>query len=58
MQTVIGSESVPLFIYPVWPSDNIQRDLEWYENFAGFKYSFGDHGYAGQTFFQTKIKTQ
>ncbi len=34
-------------IIPVLPSDNIPRDLEWYEQNLGFKKVFGDHMYAG-----------
>ncbi len=37
----------PLFIIPVLPSSDIERDLKWYEKQAGFKYVFGDEGYAG-----------
>lgn len=34
-------------IIPVLSSANIQRDLEWYEKQTGFKFAFGDNGYAG-----------
>lgn len=36
-------------IEPVLPSNNIQRDLEWYEKHTGFTMSFGDDMYAGIT---------
>ena len=36
-----------LYIIPVLSSPDIERDLEWYEKYAGFKYCFGDKGYAG-----------
>ena len=39
--------STTLYIIPVLPSANIDRDLKWYEKYAGFKYHFGDNGYAG-----------
>ncbi len=32
---------------PVLPSQDISRDLEWYERTLGFKKIFGDHMYAG-----------
>jgi len=35
------------YIIPVLPSADIKRDLEWYEQYAGFEYCFGDEGYAG-----------
>jgi hypothetical protein len=34
-------------IEPVLPSQNIERDLKWYEKHTGFKYKFGDAMYAG-----------
>ena len=37
----------PLYIIPVLSSSDIKRDLAWYEKHAGFKYVFGDEGYAG-----------
>ncbi|SNT03925.1 hypothetical protein SAMN05421640_2116 [Ekhidna lutea] len=37
----------PLQIIPVLSTDNIKRDLEWYEKYTGFKYAFGDDGYVG-----------
>jgi hypothetical protein len=37
----------PLGIIPVLPSLDIQRDIEWYEKYTGFKYHFGDKTYAG-----------
>ncbi|MEQ8807726.1 MAG: glyoxalase/bleomycin resistance/extradiol dioxygenase family protein [Imperialibacter sp.] len=37
----------PLGIIPVLPSLDIQRDIEWYDKYAGFSYCFGDNGYAG-----------
>lgn len=37
----------PLYIIPVLPSADIERDLKWYEKYTGFKYVFGDDGYAG-----------
>ncbi len=36
-----------LYIIPVLPSSDIERDLKWYEKYTGFKFSFGDDGYAG-----------
>jgi hypothetical protein len=36
-----------LGIIPVLPSSDIDRDLKWYEKYTGFKYYFGDNGYAG-----------
>jgi hypothetical protein len=36
-----------LGMIPVLPSSNIERDLKWYERYTGFKYFFGDNGYAG-----------
>ena len=38
-----------LYIIPVLPSENIPRDLEWYEQYLGFQKSFGDDMYAGLT---------
>ena len=38
-----------LYIIPVLSSSDIERDLKWYTENAGFKYAFGDHGYAGLT---------
>ena len=37
----------PLQIIPVLSSADIERDLKWYEKYTGFKYVFGDNGYAG-----------
>ena len=34
-------------IEPVLPTNDVQRDLEWYEKYMGFKYAFGDHMYSG-----------
>lgn len=42
----MGTRS-PLYIIPVLPSSDIERDLNWYEKYTGFKYVFGDTGYAG-----------
>lgn len=39
--------STTLYIIPVLPSADIDRDLKWYEKYAGFKYHFGDDDYAG-----------
>lgn len=36
-----------LSIIPVLPSSDIERDIKWYEQYTGFKYYFGDDGYAG-----------
>ena len=36
-----------LSIIPVLPSSDIDRDIKWYEQYAGFKHYFGDSGYAG-----------
>ena len=36
-----------LNIIPVLSSSDIQRDLKWHEQYTGFKYCFGDQGYAG-----------
>jgi len=33
-------------IEPVLPSQNIIRDVEWYEQYTGFEYSSGDKMYA------------
>ncbi|MEQ8905851.1 glyoxalase/bleomycin resistance/extradiol dioxygenase family protein [Ekhidna sp.] len=42
------SQSIsPLQIIPVLSTDSIKRDLEWYEKYTGFKFVFGDDGYAG-----------
>ncbi len=37
------------FVVPVLPSLDVERDLKWYEQYAGFKFAFGDSGYAGLT---------
>ena len=34
-------------IEPVLPSQNIKRDVEWYEKYTGFTLAFGDDMYAG-----------
>lgn len=34
-------------IEPVLPSQNIERDLIWYEKHTGFQRKFGDHMYVG-----------
>ncbi|MFD2565820.1 glyoxalase/bleomycin resistance/extradiol dioxygenase family protein [Pseudotenacibaculum haliotis] len=34
-------------IEPVLPSQNIKRDIEWYEKHTGFTLAFGDDMYAG-----------
>jgi hypothetical protein len=34
-------------IIPVLPSTNIERDLEWYQEKAGFSQTFAADGYAG-----------
>ncbi|WP_436515961.1 glyoxalase/bleomycin resistance/extradiol dioxygenase family protein [Ekhidna sp. To15] len=37
----------PLYIIPVLSTADIKRDLQWYDEYVGFKYVFGDDGYAG-----------
>lgn len=37
----------PLYIIPVLPSLDINRDVKWYEKNVGCKYCFGDDGYVG-----------
>lgn len=32
---------------PVLPTSDMERDIKWYQNHAGFKIIFGDHMYAG-----------
>lgn len=44
-----GLKSSTLYIIPVLSSADIKRDIEWYEKHTGFKYAFGDDGYAGLT---------
>ena len=39
--------SSTLFIIPVLSSSDIERDIEWYEKHTGFRFYFGDDGYAG-----------
>lgn len=39
--------SSQLYIIPVLASADIERDLKWYEKYTGFKFCFGDSGYAG-----------
>jgi len=34
-------------IEPVLPTTDVQRDLEWYKKYMGFKYVFGDDMYSG-----------
>lgn len=34
-------------IEPVLPSNDIKRDLNWYEKYTGFTYQFGDEHYVG-----------
>lgn len=41
------SIKTPFQIIPVLSSEDIERDLKWYEKYAGFKYAFGDMDYAG-----------
>mgnify|MGYP000312509251 CR=1 FL=1 len=43
----MDTPSSQLYIIPVLSSLNIERDLKWYEKHTGFKYHFGDNGYAG-----------
>lgn len=40
-------KSTFLGITPVLPSQNIKRDIEWYEKYTGFKVVFKDKMYAG-----------
>ncbi len=44
-----STPSSTLYIIPVLSSSDIKRDAEWYEEYTGFKYYFGDEGYAGFT---------
>ncbi len=39
--------SSALYIIPVLPSSDIERDIKWYETYAGFTYVFGDGEYVG-----------
>ncbi|WP_297761166.1 glyoxalase/bleomycin resistance/extradiol dioxygenase family protein [uncultured Muriicola sp.] len=39
--------SSALYIVPVLPSLDIERDIKWYEKYTGFTYCFGDKCYAG-----------
>lgn len=34
-------------IEPILPSQDIERDIQWHNEFTGFAYSFGDKMYAG-----------
>lgn len=43
----MSEASSALGIIPVLPSHNISRDVEWYEEYTGFKFLFGDDMYAG-----------
>jgi len=36
-----------LYIIPVLSTADLARDIQWYEKYTGFKFSFGDEGYAG-----------
>jgi len=36
-------------IVPVLPSNNISRDKDWYNQYMGFEYAFGDDQYMGFT---------
>ena len=36
-----------LYVIPVLPSQDIERDLKWYQEKAGFEKVFGDNMYAG-----------
>ncbi len=36
-----------LFVTPVLPSSDINRDIKWFEEKVGFAYNFGDNMYAG-----------
>ena len=38
-----------LYIIPVLPTSDIPRDIKWHDKYTGFKFSFGDDGYAGLT---------
>jgi hypothetical protein len=38
-----------LQMIPVLPSNDIERDIKWYEQSVGFKYAFGDKHYCGLT---------
>jgi hypothetical protein len=46
------------YIIPVLPSADIKRDLAWYEEKVGFKFSFGDEMYAGLNRGQHEIHLQ
>ena len=39
--------SSALYIIPVLPSSDIERDIKWHETYTGFTYVFGDEGYVG-----------
>jgi len=39
--------SSALYIIPVLPSSDIERDLKWYDTYTGFTFLFGDKGYVG-----------
>jgi hypothetical protein len=43
----MNTPSSTLYIIPVLSSSDIERDLKWYEKYTGFKFHFGDNGYAG-----------
>lgn len=47
-----------LYIIPVLPSADIQRDLVWYQEKAGFQFTFGDEMYAGLKRGQQEIHLQ
>lgn len=47
-----------LYIIPVLPSADIQRDLVWYQEKAGFQFAFGDEMYAGLKRDQQEIHLQ
>lgn len=45
-------------IEPVLPTNNIERDLKWFEKHMGFVYAFGDNMYAGMVRGQLCIHLQ
>lgn len=45
-------------VITVLPSQDINRDIEWYNKYVGFKFSFGDTMYAGITRGNTELHLQ
>ncbi|UZD22062.1 glyoxalase/bleomycin resistance/extradiol dioxygenase family protein [Algoriphagus halophytocola] len=43
---------------PVLPSQDISRDLKWYEDKFGFVRTFGDHMYAGMRLEEVEVHLQ